>query len=52
MNGADWRQYFSFGIFEKKPHSQKKKSKFFISYQKIDPQTSNTRLGHYEPLFI
>ena len=41
MNGADWRQYFSLGIFEKKTWFAKK-TPFFISDQKIVQQTAKT----------
>ena len=42
MNGADWRQYFSYRNFEKKTDSQKSKPLFYISDQKIVPKTANT----------
>ena len=35
MNGADWRQYFSLRIFEKKLDSQKINPYFFLVIRKL-----------------
>ena len=52
MNGADWRQYFFYGNFEKKIQNTKKFNPyFFISDQYIATQIGNTRLGPNEPMF-